>query len=295
MFGRGLRSQRHTWAKQLIPLLAERNIILEDVNWVEDVLEEPEVRRGLALIHLALRRDDSLAWWTILADVSKGFLDYVYDEAAAAQQSFGQALLRLYPEFPGAPTPQSAKTVAKLMASTLSVVDTIQIEGAKLDESGWGGWVIRQLNPAQLSPHALRLFQQAGQNVPVSAGLGYFLGQLEPLGKDLAAQSDAVRLMSMTASKGLTVNTCIIMGVEQGLIPLPMAQIEEERRLLYVAMTRATDMCVLTWAQRCTGQTAYHGKPNVYKTRSRCTLLEDLPIGRWRDGQNVLQELERQG
>jgi hypothetical protein len=136
----------------------------------------------------------STAWWTILTDVSKQFLDYVYQEAAVAQQSFGQALLRLYPEFPRAPTPQSAKNVSKLMTSILSVVDMIRIEGAELDETGWGGWIIRQLNPAQLSTQAVGLSKQAGQSVPVSAGLGYFLGRLEPLGKDLAAQSDSVRL-----------------------------------------------------------------------------------------------------
>ena len=71
--------------------------------------------------------------------------------------------------------------------------------------------------------------------------LGRFLGQIEPLGKDLAqSESDGVRIMTMGSSKGLTVQAVIIAGAEDGLIPRPNSDLSEERRILYVAMTRAT-------------------------------------------------------
>ena len=162
-----------------------------------------------------------------------------------------------------------------------------------MGETGWGGWIIEQLDPSQLSCEAIRLFEEVGRVVPPDQGVDYFLGQLEPVAKDLATQTDAVRVMSMTASKGLTVNTCIVMGVEKGLIPHPRNDDEnEERRLLYVAMTRATDMCVLTFARRRSGPTARQGTPNVNRQRGRSTLLENLPvIGDWQEGAQLIDQL----
>ena len=147
------------------------------------------------------------------------------------------------------------------------------------------------LNHSHLGENAVRMFEEVGRVVPVERGLGYFLGQLEPIARDLATQSDAVRIMTMTASKGLTVNTCVVMGVERNLIPHPRARVDEERRLLYVAMTRATDMCVLTFARRRRGQIARLGAPSVNRPRGRSPLLENLPIGQWRNGRDVVNEL----
>jgi superfamily I DNA/RNA helicase len=85
-----------------------------------------------------------------------------------------------------------------------------------------------------------------------------------------------------------------IMGVEKNIIPHPRADLEEERRLLYVGMTRATDMCVLTFARRRQGPTARQGTANVNRPRGRCPLLENLPkIGDYQDGEQVIAELSR--
>ena len=50
-----------------------------------------------------------------------------------------------------------------------------------------------------------------------------------------------VSVMTMHASKGLEFDTVIVAGVRDGVIPDPESGIEEERRLLYVACTRARD------------------------------------------------------
>jgi len=107
----------------------------------------------------------------------------------------------------------------------------------------------------------------------------------------LATQSDAVRIMTITKSKGITVNTCIVMGVERGIIPHPKGKEEEERRLLYVAMTRATEMSIFTFARLREKQTAWHGEPNVNRPRGRSPLLESLPKGQHRDGRETIKEL----
>lgn len=62
-----------------------------------------------------------------------------------------------------------------------------------------------------------------------------------------------VTLMTVHAAKGLEFKHVYIVGVEEELFPSSMSmdtlsQIEEERRLLYVAITRAKDTCTITYA-----------------------------------------------
>lgn len=63
----------------------------------------------------------------------------------------------------------------------------------------------------------------------------------------------AVRLMTIHASKGLEFPVVFVAGLEQGLFPSDRGNddrdIEEERRLCYVAFTRAEEKLYLSWAQ----------------------------------------------
>jgi DNA helicase-2/ATP-dependent DNA helicase PcrA len=66
--------------------------------------------------------------------------------------------------------------------------------------------------------------------------------------------SDKVMLMTVHASKGLEFKNVFITGLEDDLFPASLANhdprsIEEERRLFYVAITRAQENCILTYAQ----------------------------------------------
>lgn len=62
-----------------------------------------------------------------------------------------------------------------------------------------------------------------------------------------------VTMMTVHAAKGLEFKHVYIVGVEEDLFPAAMSQsslkdIEEERRLLYVALTRAKETCTITYA-----------------------------------------------
>ena len=59
---------------------------------------------------------------------------------------------------------------------------------------------------------------------------------------------DKVTLMTLHAAKGLEYPFVIITGMEQGLVPHPMGELAEERRLAFVGMTRAMDVLQLTFA-----------------------------------------------
>jgi superfamily I DNA/RNA helicase len=68
-------------------------------------------------------------------------------------------------------------------------------------------------------------------------------------------QAEKVSLMTMHAAKGLEFPVVFITGCEENLIPFKrgnsrQADIQEERRLFYVAMTRAKDRLYLTRAMK---------------------------------------------
>ena len=58
-----------------------------------------------------------------------------------------------------------------------------------------------------------------------------------------------LRKGSMIGSKGLTVEAAIVVAAEEGVIPRPDADLAEERRLLYVALTRTRRFQFVTWAR----------------------------------------------
>ena len=89
------------------------------------------------------------------------------------------------------------------------------------------------------------------------------------------AGQDAVQLMTVHASKGLEFDAVFITGLEEGLFPHENSMsdndgLEEERRLMYVAITRARKRLYLSHAQTrmLHGQTRYHIKSRF---------LEELP------------------
>ncbi|MBU1697228.1 MAG: ATP-dependent helicase, partial [Proteobacteria bacterium] len=85
---------------------------------------------------------------------------------------------------------------------------------------------------------------------------------------------EKVSLMTMHAAKGLEFPVVFVAGCEQGLVPFAkdgenIDDLEEERRLFYVAMTRAMDILCLTYAKKRT----IYGKS--FK-RQRSFFIEDI-------------------
>jgi DNA helicase-2/ATP-dependent DNA helicase PcrA len=86
---------------------------------------------------------------------------------------------------------------------------------------------------------------------------------------------DAVQLMTVHSAKGLEFNIVFISGLEEGLFPhensiLEDKGLEEERRLMYVAVTRARERLYMSFAQT----RMLHGQTR-YNMKSR--FLEEIP------------------
>lgn len=75
---------------------------------------------------------------------------------------------------------------------------------------------------------------------------------------DTVEEGDVVTLMTIHAAKGLEYESVFIVGVEEDLLPNAMAlsgpnaasEVEEERRLMYVAITRAKRFCMMSFTRK---------------------------------------------
>ena len=121
---------------------------------------------------------------------------------------------------------------------------------------------------------ALELLQAFA--VPFGADAPAFLAEMAIAREnDLEHRPQKVALLTLHASKGLEFPLVFIAGCEDGILPLrlpwlPPADQEEERRLLYVGMTRAQQRLILTAADRRTlGGRTVENRP--------CPFLDDLP------------------
>lgn len=87
---------------------------------------------------------------------------------------------------------------------------------------------------------------------PSGPGLAAWIGVLEA--SDVRTGEDAVDLLTFHSSKGLEWPIVHIAGLEDGFVPIAYAtsleQKQEEKRLLYVALTRGQNELHLTWSQR---------------------------------------------
>ncbi|MBO4826759.1 MAG: UvrD-helicase domain-containing protein [Prevotella sp.] len=77
---------------------------------------------------------------------------------------------------------------------------------------------------------------------------------LTDLDSDNGDDTNRVSLMTIHSAKGLEFPTVFIVGLEENIFPSPMSagskrELEEERRLLYVAITRAERHCIMTCAK----------------------------------------------
>jgi DNA helicase-2/ATP-dependent DNA helicase PcrA len=112
-----------------------------------------------------------------------------------------------------------------------------------------------------------------GATDPLTAFLAH--AALEAGETQAAEGKPALQLMTIHAAKGLEFHTVFVTGLEEGLFPHEnslneMAGIEEERRLMYVALTRARRRLYLTLAQ----SRMLHGQVR-YNIASR--FLDEIP------------------
>jgi DNA helicase II / ATP-dependent DNA helicase PcrA len=128
-------------------------------------------------------------------------------------------------------------------------------------------------DPSGNSTDSVRTGLQAQETGETLSPLAAFLthAALESGDNQAQAGQDAIQLMTVHASKGLEFDCVVIGGLEEGLFPHENSMsshdgLEEERRLMYVAITRARKRLYLSCSQTrmLHGQTRYNVKSRFF-------------------------------
>lgn len=102
----------------------------------------------------------------------------------------------------------------------------------------------------------------------------------KPAGEDEEKSNQAVSLMTMHAGKGLEFDAVFITGFEEGLLPMLRRDddnIDEERRLLYVGMTRARQYLTLSWRKRSLVFGGAKGGGSYWRDSKPSRFASDIP------------------
>jgi DNA helicase-2/ATP-dependent DNA helicase PcrA len=252
--------------------------------------ERQEVKHALAYLRLVSRVDEDSAFLRVVNFPARGIgartIEALSDQANAHQTSLAQAVSRVAGKA-GSSLAQFVLLIQNTREQALSLplseaVDhVIEVSGLREYYRGQRDGAERVENLDELV-NAAKVFELeedlAGlpcgeRRVRVDdelsdpmTGLEAFLSHAALESGDTQAQigQDAVQLMTIHAAKGLEFDAVFLTGLEDGLFPHENSMyepggLEEERRLMYVAMTRARKRLYVSLAQSrmLHGQTRY--------------------------------------
>lgn len=249
-------------AEELAEALARRGIPYQLVGATPYYLN-PSLRPVYHLVQVAGGADEIALWLALLGEL-KG--------VGAATLERLETALPLQGDFIGLAAPLVTSSAAAGALRDLGrMVERMQRTAA---ESGLARALEEALpcfDPAATGDDAARL-------VRLAEGFGRDLAAFSCHLRDYAAatvydrRAEAVALMSCHSSKGLEFPIVFMVGLEEGLFPCTLMgghDIEEERRLFYVALTRAKQRAVLS----ASAYRSWSG-PGV---RERSRFVEELP------------------
>lgn len=271
-------SRTKSVAKLLKNIFKKNGIFYSDPEESLELLKKDKTRILLAYLKLLANKTDSLAWWTLL-ELTKGIgqktIDEIYNFARSKNATFGEIIVNESKcDFSNISTNKSK--VQNLVNKTLKRIEDIDVP----EKTKWGSWITDHVEKSILPKPQGELHELLEKIDEAKVGseldLSQFISQIEPTLKDImnSKKEGKIRIMSLNRSKGLTVKAVIIAGVEDGIIPHPFGDYQEERRLLYVGMTRAEEYLFLTRCRRRIGPTARSGKINVAGTRRPSPFLD---------------------
>jgi DNA helicase II / ATP-dependent DNA helicase PcrA len=232
--------------------------------------ERMEIKHALAYLRLLANADDDGAFLRIVNFPTRGIgarsLEQLQDVAAAQGISLYKAVAGLQGKA-GIALTAFVRIIEALRAETAGL-PLSEVVDATLARSGLVAHYRAERDGAERVENLLELVNAAAAFVQEEQAndLATFLAHaaLESGDNQAAEGSDALQMMTVHSAKGLEFQAVFITGLEEGLFPHEQSVmeddgLEEERRLMYVALTRARTRLYLSFAKTrlLHGQTRY--------------------------------------
>ena len=260
--------------------------------------ERAEVKDALAYLRLAVRPEDDLAFRRVVNVPARGIGGATLDRIAAAARESGHSWWEVSAAPPSGLTDRARVSlgrfrdlIAELRQKAESYSPSALLEHL-LESTGYAALYessedredeTRRENLQELISSAHEFERSNAEGATVEE---YLDAVSLATNEDIVDGTGAVTLSTLHAAKGLEFPSVFVVGLEEGYLPHGQSaedaeELEEERRLLYVGMTRAQDELTLTLA----GRRLVYGKIQM-RTPSR--FLDEIPA-------EILEErLERQ-
>lgn len=238
--------------------------------------QRKEVKDAVSYFRLAVNPDDDEALRRIINTPKRGIGETTVAKLLSAAVSTGTSIYRvlLNPEASGVNVNKG--TLAKLKGFTdliSSFVRKAQVNNASdLAKKIYEGTGILKEYMSENTPETIskrdnllellnavdNFSKMAVEQGSERTGMADFLAEVSLLTDQDTAEAgdDSITLMTIHSAKGLEFDCVFVVGAEEDLFPSGMcrtnAEIEEERRLMYVAITRARRFCMISYAARRT-------------------------------------------
>ncbi len=258
--------------------------------------ERAEVKNAMAYLRLAENPHDDVSFARVINFPARGIgsrsLEQLQEAASAASSSLYAAIGAIAGRA-GASFAEFARLIEALRAAA-STQSLPELVASTVAQSGLAAHYARERegqermeNLQELVHASTGFLSEQGYASDAAAAHGPDAETVSPLTAFLAHASleagdnqagqgqDALQLMTVHSSKGLEFDAVFITGLEEGLFPHENSLsegggLEEERRLMYVAITRARRRLFLSFAQT----RLLHGQTR-YGVRSR--FVDELP------------------
>lgn len=244
--------------------------------------QRKEIKDVIAYLRVVSNPDDEEALKRIINYPTRGIGDTTVNKIVDAANTSGLSLWSVIVDVTSHPSPLSSQlslspaTINKLKAfrqlvegwiARAATEDAYELGHAIVQESGVAKDIYSSRNPEDVSRQenleeflsGMHDFVEGRREEGLGdqTGISDFLQEvalLTDLDSDKDADQPKVSLMTIHSAKGLEFPTVFVVGLEENIFPSPMCvgsmrELEEERRLLYVAITRAERHCILTCAQ----------------------------------------------
>ena len=259
--------------------------------------QRKEIKDAIAYFRLAVNPDDNEAFARVINYPLRGIGDTTLMKVREAGRQAECSMMQVICNPEAAKLDVSAATQKKLTAfaemindfsqrvattdayefATMMMRDTGVMREAKADTSQEGIARLENLEEMLAGIHEF-VDQQLREGVTF-VPMTDFLSEVSLLTDQDEKQEDnqpRITLLTVHAAKGLEFKVTFIVGLEENLFPSQFCQapkeIEEERRLLYVAITRAMERCYLTNARQRfrNGQTQFSSPSRFLKDIDTC-------------------------
>jgi len=224
--------------------------------------ERAEIRDALAYLRLVNQPADDLAFERIVNVPKRGLGDKAVEKLhrLARAQGVPLSIAATHIIDTDELTPQARRALGRFIGDVArwrdlsGTMNHAELARLILDESGYTA--VLQAERSTEASGRLENLQELARAMEEYETLGAFLEHVSLVMDNEAAQDEAkVTIMTIHAAKGLEFDTVFLAGWEDGLFPSQraldeggLASLEEERRLAYVAITRARRRCIILHA-----------------------------------------------